>query len=291
MLSVLNLTPIPTPALRFLHITRVYRKRGGTLQWERVRQCRQQYTAKRHRHGDICSVVKNYKDVNQSIGQRYYSSFINVLLIESKKAPSCISLCSRRISVTDPGPQINEISLVAGADSSIVLYLFFFPPAKIVGGTLTQRPSGSLNLCWPASGLSTFGFVSSRLLPGAAATMGDKDEAQISRTQPEHDDSDEKKNETQLGESGLTKAEDLEDTSEEDVRDPDQADTTAEKTTTSFWQLWTWKPAPARYDPANPPKFTTALNLLFAFVSNWPRVVISRERIYSILVLRVRAKR
>lgn len=33
-----------------------------------------------------------------------------------------------------------------------------------------------------------------------------------------------------------------------------------------FSMIWDWKPKPAQYDPENPPKFSLALNLLFAFV-------------------------
>lgn len=33
-----------------------------------------------------------------------------------------------------------------------------------------------------------------------------------------------------------------------------------------FSLIWNWKPKPAQYDPDNPPKFSLALNLLFAFV-------------------------
>ncbi|KAL2015232.1 hypothetical protein VTK56DRAFT_6046 [Thermocarpiscus australiensis] len=32
-------------------------------------------------------------------------------------------------------------------------------------------------------------------------------------------------------------------------------------------RLWNWKPRPARYDAANPPKFTIWLNLLFGFAT------------------------
>jgi hypothetical protein len=32
-------------------------------------------------------------------------------------------------------------------------------------------------------------------------------------------------------------------------------------------QIWNWIPPPSRYDPDKPPTFSTALNLLFAFVS------------------------
>lgn len=36
--------------------------------------------------------------------------------------------------------------------------------------------------------------------------------------------------------------------------------------------IWEWKPKPARYDPDDPPKFSLALNILFAFVSAPPRI-------------------
>ncbi|KAK4185691.1 major facilitator superfamily domain-containing protein [Podospora australis] len=57
--------------------------------------------------------------------------------------------------------------------------------------------------------------------------------------------------------------------SDEDVQDVETASISTPPPTTSWrgkaHRIWSWQPPPSRYDPANPPKFTVWLNILFGF--------------------------
>lgn len=48
--------------------------------------------------------------------------------------------------------------------------------------------------------------------------------------------------------------------------DPPKGPPPSGKWTNRLRRAWSWKPKPARYDPANPPEFTLWLNVLFGFV-------------------------